>query len=544
MSQARRKKKRPTAVVQHESTRQVGDFAALRRMLTASQHTFSLSFAVCNDRHLRNELIEALQAEFADVFLLELPTDTSDVYALAKNNRPAARPAAIFVLDLEASLPFRATTYPALKSLNSSRELWESFACPVVFWIADYAAALIATHAQDFWRYRSHQFEFVAERAHVSDAIAEPFPGYEMIDALPFEEKRFRIAELEQRLREVGEEPSLDLLPHSINWSFELARLFEHTNQYDRGLKQLERARRWAETSYGSDDSRTASALGNLGHLLASIGRLNEAESLARQALAIDEKNLEPDDPRIATRLDNLARILLLTNRLPEAEALLRRELEILSRTPTSASWLASHCLNNLAMILKETNRKDEAELYMRKALEIDEAVVGPRHPRTSTSMNNLANLLENTNRLAESETLMRNVLEIDTHFFGTNHPNVARDLSNLATLLNKTNRLSEAEPLLRRALKIDEDCLGPQHPDVAVDLNNLAILLEDMSRHEEAEPQLKRALEIFKIFKHQTGFEHPAFQRAMNNYRSLLQALGKSEEEATEALETVLAGH
>jgi hypothetical protein len=49
-------------------------------MLFASQGTFSLSFAVCTNRTLRDGLIRQLCAEFPAIELLALPADTVYVY--------------------------------------------------------------------------------------------------------------------------------------------------------------------------------------------------------------------------------------------------------------------------------------------------------------------------------------------------------------------------------------------------------------------------------------------------------------------------------
>ena len=36
----------------------------------------------------------------------------------------------VFILDLEASIPFEDSAQPALRALNSSREQWERLRCP------------------------------------------------------------------------------------------------------------------------------------------------------------------------------------------------------------------------------------------------------------------------------------------------------------------------------------------------------------------------------------------------------------------------------
>jgi tetratricopeptide (TPR) repeat protein len=465
-----------------------------------------LSFAVCDDRTLRNELVQRLCDEFPGLVVVALSPQTSDVYRDVSDRVGDSRPAGVFVLDLEASVPFQADSYPTLRSLNGSRELWERLAFPVVFWLAEYAAALISSKAPDFWRYRSHQFEFVSERATVSRGLTELFPGFEIVDALPFEEKRFRIAELEQRLDEVGPEPSPDLLQHALNWVYELAHLYSHASKYGRAQALQERAVQWAESAYGSADSRTATALSNLAHSLQATNRLADAEPLMRRALAIEEQSLGSEHPMVATGLNNLASLLQATNRLTEAEPLMRRALAIDEQSFGPEHPNVAIRLNNLASLLQDTNRLAEAEPLMRRVVGIVEKSLGENHPNVATALSNLASLLQATNRLAEAEPLLRRALAIDEQSFGPEHPNVAIRLNNLASLLQDTNRLAEAEPLMRRGVTIFEKSLGENHPNVAAALNNLASLLQTTNRLAEAEPLMRRALAILFDFKRNTG--------------------------------------
>lgn len=429
---------------ERSSARQAADLAAMRRMLVASQGCFSLSFAVCNDRALRNEVVEHLRGEFPGILAVVLKPRTADVYQVVRDQLAENRPTAVFVFDLEASVSFEATTHPALRALNSSRELWEQFECPVVFWLAEYAATLMATEAPDFWRYHSHQFEFVSDPVPMTQAIAEPFPGYEMVDALPFEEKRFRMSELEQRLADAGTQPSADILPHALNWSYELAYLYRHANQFQRARTVLQRAMAWAEQTYGTEDLRTATALSNLAALLFESGRSDRAEELYRRALAIDEQALGPDHPTVARDLNNLATSMGVTTRSAETEPLLKR------------------------------------------ALQIAEKSLGPRHLQLARHQNNLAVLLKHTGRIADAEARYRTALRIDEEQLGPDHPIVARDLGNLAMLLQETNRSDEAEPLLRRAISIFSNRLGEQHPSTVLVENRYRDVLRKLGHSED----------------------------------------------------------
>ncbi len=526
--------------LESDAERQTADLAAFRRMLQVSSGTFSLSFAVCDDRKLRDSLVERFSAEFPGIAVVRLPAGVEGIYTTAAAQVGSQTPAAIFVLDIEASVPFCSDSQPALRVLNSSREHWEAFRCPVVFWLADYAITLLHRHAPDFWRYRSHQFEFIPEPVPLTDLKAESFSGFPMVDAMPYEEKAFRITELERRLREAGDPPPADLLPHVLTWIYELAYLYRHASRFVEAEPILRQALAWSESSYGSDHPQTADAMSNLSALLEATNRTTEAESLMRRALQIDEATYGPDDASVALDLNNLAALLQSMNRLAEAEPLMRRALCIDESIYGSEHPNVALSLNNLALLFQDTNRLEEAEPLMRRIVNVFEKNYGSEHPNVATSLNNLATLLQATNRLAEAEPLMRRALSIDESSYGSDHPRVGTDLNNLAQLLQATNRLAEAEPLMWRALGIDGASFGPDHPNVAIRLNNLARLLQATNRLAEAEPLMRRSLDI--LFR-SLGPEHPNSQMARGNYIGLLQALEVPEEEIGERVRGVVEG-
>ncbi|MEL6896009.1 MAG: tetratricopeptide repeat protein [Planctomycetota bacterium] len=188
----------------------------------------------------------------------------------------------------------------------------------------------------------------------------------------------------------------------------------------------------------------TSRMMGELGTMLWAKALHREAETLERDALAIDEQHFGPESTEVALRL------------------------------------------NNLAQTLRATNRLSEAEPLMRRALAIDEQSYGPEHLNVARHLNNLAQLLKATNRLLEAEPLMRRALAIDEQSYGPEHPDVAIDLNNLALLLKATNRLSEAEPLMGNSLQIFATSLGREHPNTQTVLANYQSLLIEMGLTEE----------------------------------------------------------
>ena len=312
-----------------------------------------------------------------------------------------------------------------------------------------------------------------------------------------------------------------------------LAELLRHTAQLDEAEPLYRRALVIDEQSLGGSHPNVARDLNNLALLLHDAGRSMEAEPLYRRALAIDEQIHGTSHPDVARDLNNLGLLLHDTNRLREAESLYWRALAIDKQSFGEHHPDVARDFNNLAQVLQATHRLGAAEELMRRALTIDEQSLGENHSDVARDLNNLAQLLQATNRLAEAEPLMRRALAIDEQSCGANHPSVAIRLHNLACLLLNTNQLEEAEPLMRRALAIDEQTYGADHPNVAIRLNGLASLLWATNRRGDVEPLMRRMVKIFLKFTRTTRHPHPHLEAAANNYGRLLQAMGRSPEEA-----------
>jgi tetratricopeptide (TPR) repeat protein len=131
----------------------------------------------------------------------------------------------------------------------------------------------------------------------------------------------------------------------------------------------------------------TSKLMNQLGVLLHDKALLNEAESLFRAALALDEKRLGPVHPHVAIDLITLARLL------------------------------------------RDSNRHFEAEPLIRRALAIDEDNFGPDHPEVASDLFSLAGWLLDSDRTAEAEPLVRRALSIREKAFGPNHPTKQWDI-------------------------------------------------------------------------------------------------------------------
>ncbi|MBX9900263.1 MAG: tetratricopeptide repeat protein [Burkholderiaceae bacterium] len=153
-------------------------------------------------------------------------------------------------------------------------------------------------------------------------------------------------------------------------------------------------------------DPKDIEILNNHANLLASLGRIGEAEAYCKKAIELD--------PKAATPLDTLGVILFSARRFQDAEVFFRKALELQPNFANS--------LSNLSLILRQTQRLVEAEELTRKAL-----ILNPRQARTYS---NLGLILNDAGRYKEATEANRKALALEPTLVET-HSNLLFGLSN-----------------------------------------------------------------------------------------------------------------
>ena len=422
-------KKRPSAAIvpsldsttpieSSETLQQTAELSALHQVLVASRDTFSLSLAVCNSPALRDYLIGRLSAEWPALRVVSIPPKTVDVFSFVQqelNHCRKKKPTAVCLVGLEQSLSSKELSQPTLRSLNASRELWKQhFVIPVVFWLPEYAATLLYTHARDLWRWFSHQFEFVSEQAQPQAALADQFTGdLTAAGNLDVDQKRFRIAELEERIERAGPQPNAQLLDHVQLWRNELMFLY------------------W------------------------QLGELDQAEELIHKSLEIEKRRGRMEG--VAVDYGNLGLIYRVRGDLDRAEEMLRKSLEIEKRRGRMEGVAVDY--GNLGLIYRERGDLDRAEEMFRKSLEIDEQL--GRLEGMAADYGNLGAICQIRGELDQAEEMQCKSLEINEKFGRLE--GMAGNYGNLGVIYQTRGDLNEARKLWTQARALFEQ-IGITH--------------------------------------------------------------------------------
>src|SRR5579862_6352125 len=121
----------------------------------------------------------------------------------------------------------------------------------------------------------------------------------------------------------------------------------------------------------GSDDVRTAKALGGMGRVYAEWGRYEESDKLLRQARAIAEKGAPKTDAALIAILDSEAALLCQAHKFAEAEKCWLRALKIAGEDYGNSGLGYSALLLHLGQLYTAIRDYPAAESVLKRGLAV-----------------------------------------------------------------------------------------------------------------------------------------------------------------------------
>jgi len=426
---------------------QQAELAAIDRILSISEGTFSLSIAICNSPALREYLINKITEQKAGIEKIPIEKTCTDVLAFAEKKITNKKPSAIFITEIENALSSDEAQPRIIRNLNASRELWQQkFSCPIVFWMAEYASAILQRDAPDFASWLSHTFEFVSEQATAVAGTLDAYSGDIMsAGKLDAEQKRFRIAELEQRIEDAGDPPKPEFSQHVLTWLNELAYIYNAIGDLDAAEQNLLKSLRIAEKL--GLQAATSTAYGHLGVVYQKRGDLDKAEQMYNESLEINEKlgRLEG----MANQYGNLGLIYAKRGDIEKAEQMLAKSLEINQKLGQLEGIAIQY--GNLGLIYGTRGDLNEAEQMHTKSLEIFEKLGWLEG--MASQYGNLGLIYQTRGDLDKAEQMYDESLEIDERLGRLE--GMARDYGNLGTVYEQRGDVGKARQYWDKALKL-----------------------------------------------------------------------------------------
>jgi len=210
---------------------------------------------------------------------------------------------------------------------------------------------------------------------------------------------------------------------------------------YDRALEVRRRL-------YGKGHPLVAAAIGDIGDYYARVhGNYEKAEQLLNERLDIVRRSYGPAHPVYATTLGMTAESFLIMRKLDAAERLYREALAIEPRIRAADHvGIAGHKVG-LARVLIERGQYDEAELLLRDAIRMHERGHGPTHSTTTIARGYLGVLLTRRGDFVSADSVLRNAIGVFERQVGRSNADLRQLYGWLADLYVARGQVAASEP-------------------------------------------------------------------------------------------------
>lgn len=272
-----------------------------------------------------------------------------------------------------------------------------------------------------------------------------------------------------------------------------LARLEHIRGHMDAAQKYFEQALALTRNLHGNNHLEVAAILLDISALLRWKDDWPAAERAAREGVAIHRSTTPEQHPDRAKGDYGLAEILLHVGKLNEANSAAERALAVQRKLYGDASQSVAITLDMLSLIRQGQGKLIEAEQYSREALNALEKAQGRDNFYIGYFRTALAELLIKRGAYREAEQQARAALENLTASLPENHQYIASAEYVLAHVLLAAKRPKEAEPLLITNISRWQRS-GASKWRAARSESALGVVLFNLNRKAEAEQHLQNS--------------------------------------------------
>lgn len=277
-----------------------------------------------------------------------------------------------------------------------------------------------------------------------------------------------------------------------------LGEAYQKLGDLDRADLSLNNALQQRTRLFGGASASAAETQVKLGLLRDDQAKLNEAERLVRDALAVTRRTLPPSHPAVASATHALGKVLEDRGNYDEAIRVLEEAVRLRSAPGADPADLADSLLE-LANSHFYAGHYPQSESLNRRLLSMHRQLYGEGHPLIAEDLINLGAIQHELGQYQRAEDFERQALAINQAFYGSEHYKTATNLTLIARAVIKQNRNDEGEELLQQALRIQEKVFGDVHPRVASTVNELGTVALSRGHFDEAAADFRRMAAIYR---------------------------------------------
>jgi serine/threonine-protein kinase len=239
-----------------------------------------------------------------------------------------------------------------------------------------------------------------------------------------------------------------------------------------------------------------ALAANDLAAVLRNLGKLDEAQALHEEALAL-RRERAPDSVLVAESLNNLAGIALGRGRWEEAAEMLTEALAIRRRILGEAHPLVVQSLSNLAGAAYRVGHAEQARRHLEDAERAARELGATGAEGLAYVLSTLGAMDLAAGELDLAERRLDEALELRRKLLPAGHPAIVAQLEKQADLHVARGDLAAADTVWNEVVAARRATLSPAHPELGRTLREHAVFLARAERYEEARAALVEAIGI-----------------------------------------------
>jgi serine/threonine-protein kinase len=227
-----------------------------------------------------------------------------------------------------------------------------------------------------------------------------------------------------------------------------LGNILTQRGKYAEADQTLNEALEIERNVFGPDNQRIASIEADLGALYQREGDPARAMTATLDALRIATSRLGGNHYMTGYYLDAVADLNLKNNKLDEAETHARQALAVYAQALPARHLYVAATRQLLGEVLLRRGQLSQAETEVRAALDIDLALAGPGNWRTARTEASLGWILIAEDKAAQGEPLLLEAQRKLSTMLGPEHPETVQATSRLTDYFHAHHRDAEAAQL------------------------------------------------------------------------------------------------
>ena len=232
--------------------------------------------------------------------------------------------------------------------------------------------------------------------------------------------------------------------PATLSVVNNLAIAEQNIGDSEKALALYDRAYAGRSRVLGPDHPDTLNVLQNRATLLIQDGKAAEAEPQLQKLLTTLKRTRQPDHPAVLVAMNSLAYALEDLGRLDQAEQIYRDTLAIQIKAHSAYSETFG-TRNNLAMLLMHKGDLTGAEREFIQVIRLASENLGAGHPYVMIFSNNYGECLTLMHRYADAEPLLLRTQAALSKDMGADNPRVLKARARLADLYDRMHRPESA---------------------------------------------------------------------------------------------------